>query len=356
MRRALLFNPENDLALAADTLRYTPPPAAAALSRAGALLPLWWSGPDDVIMAPESDAAAAAGLCSRYGLDGKTGVTEDFSSAGVCCPWGWSRHTRWRYESAGVRREALPSDEWLEHHRLLSHRRVSVSISSEIGIPEDLLPVEAFSRQDALGAISRFDGQAFVKLPWSSSGRGVFDVRRLDSSTLTRYIDGFIRRQGSIMVERARRKAKDFAMLFRCSGGTAAFVAMSGFHTDAAGRYLGNLIASDETIIGRLGEDPRAWADPLARALTSVIAPYYDGWVGIDMMTEENPSGGLEIVPCVEANVRMTMGVVARFIYDRLGMDMLLSVSRDPAAGSGQIDLSPVSAPAGMHIIASPLR
>ena len=74
------------------------------------------------------------------------------------------------------------------------------------------------------------------------------------------------------------------------------------------------------------------------------------------MMTEEKPSGGLEIVPCVEANVRMTMGVVARFIYDRLGMDMLLSVSRDPAAGSGQIDLSPVSAQTGMHIIASPLH
>lgn len=356
MRRALLFNPENDLALAADTLRYTPPPAAAALSRAGALLPLWWSGPDDVIIAPESDAEAAARLCREYGFEGTIGLLSDIPSVEECCPWGWSRNTRWRYESAGVGREALPSDEWLEHHRLLSHRRISVSISSEIGIPEDLLPVEAFSRQEAQRAISRFDGQAFIKLPWSSSGRGVFDVRRLDSSTLTRYIDGFIRRQGSVMVERARHKSKDFAMLFRCSGGIAAFVAMSGFHTDSAGRYLGNLIASDETVIGRLGVDPRIWAAPLARAITSVIAPYYNGWVGIDMMTEEKPSGSLEIVPCVEANVRMTMGVVARFIYDRLGMDMLLSVSRDPAAGSGQIDLSPVSAQAGMHIIASPLH
>lgn len=158
------------------------------------------------------------------------------------------------------------------------------------------------------------------------------------------------------MVERSRNKVSDFAMLFRCVGGKAVFEALSGFHTDAGGRYLGNMIASDEAIVNHLGIDPRGWADPLAGAISSVIAPYYDGWVGVDMMTERETSGArLGIVPCVEANVRMTMGVVARYVYNRLERDMLLSVKTDSQLPAGSVDLSPVASSPGMRFVASPM-
>ena len=43
MAKLHIFNPENDLALAANVARYTPPPAAVSLRLSGALLPLWWA-------------------------------------------------------------------------------------------------------------------------------------------------------------------------------------------------------------------------------------------------------------------------------------------------------------------------
>lgn len=354
MRRALLFNPENDLALAADTPRYTPPPAAVALARAGALLPLWWCQSADIVIAPEEDSEGAARLRREFGVAGDIAMAGDFATVTECAPWGWSRDAHRRFCQAGVDASALPPAGWLDRHRQLSHRRVSVSLLEELGTPKQLLPVEAFSLKDALDAVRKFDGEAFIKLPWSSSGRGVFDARRLSAPTLTRYIEGFIRRQGSVMVERARHKIADFAMLFYCAHDQAVFKGLSGFHTDPAGHYLGNIIASDETIVRHLGVDPREWAAPLSHAISVVIAPGYDGWVGVDMMTEMTSSGHIGMVPCVEANVRMTMGVVARFVYDRLGRDMVLSVVTRKPDDDGAIDLSPVSADTGMHIIAAP--
>lgn len=356
MRKALLFNPENDLALAAGTACYTPPPAAVALSRAGALLPLWWGEKGDMIVAPEEDRPGAERLCREFGLEASVGSADDLALAEVCCPWGWSQAAARRFAVAGVCSVALPSAERIDDCRRVSHRRISVSLLSRLGVDGDSLPVEAHTVEAALQAVGHFDGNAFIKLPWSSSGRGVFDVRRLSRPTLLRYVEGFIRRQGSVMVERSRNKVSDFAMLFRCAGGKAVFEALSGFHTDAGGRYLGNMIASDEAIVAHLGIDPRGWADRLADAVSSVIAPFYDGWVGIDMMTErESPGDLLGIVPCVEANVRMTMGVVARYVYDRIGGDMMLSVVTDSQVDTDCIDLSPVASSSGMRIVASPI-
>ena len=63
-----LFNPENDLALAADMACYTPPPAAVRLRSRGALLPLWFASEGDLIMAPPELEASALRLRDEYGL------------------------------------------------------------------------------------------------------------------------------------------------------------------------------------------------------------------------------------------------------------------------------------------------
>ena len=48
---AYLFNPENDLALAAGTANYTPPKNALLLSNCGRLLPIWYAAPESVVLA-----------------------------------------------------------------------------------------------------------------------------------------------------------------------------------------------------------------------------------------------------------------------------------------------------------------
>ena len=66
-----LFNPENDLALGLGCRHYTPPPHAAAIHRAGALLPMWWANEDDLVLAPAELNEEADMLARQFGLHGR---------------------------------------------------------------------------------------------------------------------------------------------------------------------------------------------------------------------------------------------------------------------------------------------
>ncbi|MDE5745940.1 MAG: hypothetical protein K2H84_09870, partial [Paramuribaculum sp.] len=54
----------------------------------------------------------------------------------------------------------------------------------------------------------------------------------------------------------------------------------------------------------------------LEKSLTDIVAPGYSGPVGIDMMLAETPDG-LEIIPCIEMNLRYTMGFIASAMAER---------------------------------------
>ncbi|MDE5915106.1 MAG: hypothetical protein K2G71_00870, partial [Duncaniella sp.] len=53
--------------------------------------------------------------------------------------------------------------------------------------------------------------------------------------------------------------------------------------------------------------------------LTELTATAYKGWMGVDMMVY-NDGGRRRVMPCVELNLRMTMGVVALKVSERLGV------------------------------------
>lgn len=317
--KAYLFNPENDLALAADTAHFTPPKAAREVHAAGALLPLWWAGNGDVVIAPDEMAQEAERIRRKYGLTAQTACKVDLSLPCSPQPWGWSKDARRQFMDAGIDRRLLPDDEWLARHRDLSHRRTSIELLRAIGEREELIPVEAHTPAEALEAIARWGGDAYIKLPWSGSGRGVFRTKGMSAERLMSYIEGFIRRQGSVMVEKTRDKVKDFAMLFEATDSGVNFRGLSYFVTDARGAYGGNMVASQNDIIKALGTDPRYLAPQVEAALGNIIGEDYRGWLGVDMMTERRDSTGkVEIVPCVEVNLRMTMGVAALLIRDKL--------------------------------------
>ena len=56
------------------------------------------------------------------------------------------------------------------------------------------------------------------------------------------------------------------------------------------------------------------------KALDSIIAPHYDGPLGIDMMFYKNENGEIALNPCVEVNLRMTMGMVTAAMGSRHGL------------------------------------
>lgn len=330
MPRIHLFNPENDLALADNHANYTPPAAALRLRRGGALLPMLWADDSDAILVPDTSCMEEADrLRALFGLRGSP-VTH--SPAGfVPDPWGWSEYTASAFRRAGVDTSLLPGAATLSTLRNLSHRRITVAIHHCLGTDPSLTPVEAKSVEELSEAVARFGGDAVVKLPWSSSGRGVILTGSMDRENLWRISAGSIRRQGSVMIEPRFDRIADFAMLFHCSEGTARFEGLSAFATDSRGAYLGNIIAPQERIASRIDAGISDFEQPLSDALTRLVAPHYSGWCGIDMLTYRTPSGGKEIAPCIELNLRRTMGVAALCAARRMPLspssEKILSVS-----------------------------
>lgn len=317
-----LFNPENDLALGLGCRHYTPPPHAAAIHRAGALLPLWWAEAGDLVLAPDSLKAEARELAARFGLSGEVGNPADASEA---LPWGWSPDAKRQFLNAGVREEILPSDAEIERMRLLSHRRMSIEIISRLN-GDYPIPIETTDADEVVERERATPG-CFIKSPWSGSGRGVFCARSLDTDALRRRAEGIIHRQGSVMVERGLDKAMDFAALFYSDGKRVEIRGLSIFSAEARGMYSGNIVAPQDFLRQQLAgciniAEVDAIVSQEEEILTELVAKSYRGWMGADMMAyRREDDGRMAVMPCVELNLRMTMGVVALKIAEKLAVD-----------------------------------
>jgi len=160
-------------------------------------------------------------------------------------------------------------------------------------------------------------------------------------------VEGIINHQGSVMVEPFLTKIQDFAMLFDYDGGAtgdgcacrrqtdapaARFAGYSLFFNSTMTNYGGNLVASDDEILDRLSsfvrrEEIEGLRVVIGECLETLLGDGYSGPLGIDMMIYGSEGERPRIAPCIELNLRTTMGFVARGVYKKLGGTGLMSVS-----------------------------
>ncbi len=355
MPRILYFCPENDMALAFGKENYTPTKAALQLRESGATLPMWIADKNDFVLMPEKYIAVANRLKQLYKLEGTPlssleGVRGDFA------PWGWSAYTSSLYRKAGMNPEFLPSDSCIKAVRNLSHRRSSIAINRTIFSMIDGLvstsPVEIFSADEALDIIELSSGLFIIKSPWSSSGRGIM-VSNYNLKILSNFITGTIQHQGSIMLERYLDKTADFAMLFDIDDSNVKFNGLSLFCVEHGSAYSGNIITTQENLRSFIEQSvPSVDFDKLVsatvKALSDVVSfhsPGYHGPAGIDMMIVRDLDQRSSIAPCVELNLRCTMGVVAREVSKRIDLDRerIMSVSPRPTKSNTGVDMCGVA-------------
>lgn len=167
-------------------------------------------------------------------------------------------------------------------------------------------------------AVERYGCQAVLKSPWSSSGRGVRYVRTPDDyARLSGWAANIVRQQGGIMVEPLYAKVCDFGMEFFVNkDGVMSYRGLSLFAT-SGGAYTGGLCATEKDkreMLSRCVD--MQLLDKVCDDIRSILAPQfkgvYAGAFGIDMMAVARKEGeGFLLHPCVELNLRRTMGHVA---------------------------------------------
>lgn len=331
--RLLFFNPEHDLALAANDAHYTPPASARQMASDLERLPLLWAEPYDVVLLRDGSIINVSGEelgKSLYDVRTKLRSVE---------PWGWNPLVVRQLRQIGVPETMLPSEIWLAAFREISGRDITTRILPLLqghGVVGEAVRCNDIN---VARAAHKCYGKTIFKQPWSGSGRGLHLVK---STTLDTRDEAWLlrtlRTQGYVMAEPFYDKVMDLAAEFNSrADGKIVFEGLSLFTTNAAGVYTGNLIATEEEKRRRIAKYISLEVlDTAINALTNILlsslsirhssfstphsslftlhTPFpYVGPIGVDMMIV----GGSRLHPCVEVNFRHTMGWVALEIQRR---------------------------------------
>lgn len=321
MRALHIFNPGNDMALASGQRFYTPRAAAMAMERAGMWLPLFLGENGDFIFI-ENGGEIPEEINNKWHHGLKIWRGEEVQSLR---PWGWSPWIMERYARA-FRKHKIKWDTSFERavdlSRVtdLSHRRISIAVHK--AMETNLVPIEAFSLSQVQEALNKWE-KVVGKSPLSGSGRGIFHGSMLSADNFFRRCRDTISGQGSVMIERELNVIAEFAMLFRVSRENGiSFLGYSLFET-SADTYTSNLLLTDDDIRQRLSlicptENLVSLEQRMESVMRCIIGhpEPYDGYFGVDMMIYED-NGITAVNPCVEVNMRTTMGVVAWHITHR---------------------------------------
>lgn len=323
MNKLHLFNPENDLALASNMPYYTPPAAAAKLAKSACMLPMWYADRGDYVLINSGYREWCESVADEFCLEVNF-VTDIPSHVSVVLPWGWSRYTKQLLLSHGMSRSLLPTDSQLNTIRALSHRHITIDMYEELTkwlpYPAPPMPIDT-NNVLLIESELKAGRQKYIKSPWSGSGRGIIDTTTAPTKQVIRLAAGVIARQGSVLMEERLDKILDFAMLFDMNDGVASFVGYSVFFNLNYSAYNGNRLAAESVLQQELQHyvsryDIEATRESVKTALEKVIADKYNGPLGVDMMIYDG-GNHINIAPCIEVNLRMTMGRVAHELSTR---------------------------------------
>jgi hypothetical protein len=244
-------------------------------------------------------------------------------------PWGWSPAAhKFLFpfkESCSVEFQQSPVFYWTPEHREITSRKFASEIlkqlqtkfSADYILPVELAPKICITQNDFETAIQQW-GKIMVKAPWSSSGRGLQPITKTPvHPKVWEKVLGIVKEQGYAIAEPYLNKVLDIAFLFELKKGKADFPGISNFYTNKKGQYEGNwLNGLPQTLEKRVLE----FADfviheihqPLINTIeNSEMAIFYEGVFGVDTLIYIDEMDNLRINPCLEINVRHTMGLLS---------------------------------------------
>lgn len=319
-----IFNPDHDLALAHGGANFTAPAAARRLAEDFAALPAWYAEEGSLVLAPPGCNNAYLKQWREVfpSLPLSIAPAEVSGRDLRVMPWGWNPVLRKSLARMGIDSRLLPTDEALDTIRRYAHRR----------FPSVLLPhlrLEGTCGESFLfenpGDIKHFvenREKCVLKAPLSGSGKGLTWCKGVYTYGIGNWCNRVLEQQGAVVGEPAYDKQMDFSMQFHC-GAEVKFLGYSLFRTSPAGAYTGSTLTGDDDVKRRLNgylppELPARAQAKLEQLLTGELSGKYEGHLSVDMMVCRFPDyPHYRLHPCVEINLRMTMGMLSHKLYEK---------------------------------------
>ena len=323
-RKLYIFNPENDMALGCGRDNYNPPAWTLQFRHDLELLPAHIAPAGSMILTVNAQLAQTwLDACNLYIEAVEAQQLRGMRDIEIV-PWGWSMPLCKELSRAGVHASLLPSPEAMYKVRDLAHRRTSIAVhkafAHTMGREYSPIPVELNDVNEVIRWAIEHPG-GYIKTPWSGSGRGIYRALDAHATEFERWCHGAIARQGSVLCEHALDKVLDFALEFSCNNGKCEFVGYSVFKSDEQNQYGGGIVATVSElhdIIAKQYAGIDEATQAMQQVVEEVIAPHYDGYLGVDMQLYRDDDS-IALDPCVEVNLRCTMGLVTSIMGERNG-------------------------------------
>ncbi|HRX12781.1 MAG TPA: hypothetical protein P5210_14065, partial [Draconibacterium sp.] len=254
-------------------------------------------------------------------------------------PWGWSPASHKLLsplkKSCTSEFQNSPVYNWLPGHRDITSRkfaleiltRLQLTLKNDFILPAENKPRICTTQNDFEDAIKQW-GKVMIKAPWSSSGRGLQPITKTPvHPKVWEKVLGVVKEQGFALAEPLLNKVLDLALLFEIKKGKVNHLGNSYFYTNSKGQYEGNYLNG---FPGTIDNAVLEFADymvgkirqPIINAIeNSEMATFHEGYFGVDTLVYSDKNK-LRINPCLEINVRYTMGLLA------LRLEKLISKSK----------------------------
>ncbi len=347
--RLFLYNPTCEMAIANGQVSYMPPRNLAVFEHDMASFPFVFAKPKDFILVPDREGHSLAHL-EEIGWEMPGLVTTpadlptDALDDGVeLHPWGWSPAVYRRFL------QFMPhvSASWPKNLFYNWNPRLATLLSRETGyrlleivrslyeadkrsysllkLPEK--PIVITNEHDLSNVVQSFPLPAVIKTPWSASGRGLYRIRNVaDDPAQSPWVKGMLRRQKKLYAEAWLDKVQDVSFHFWLHPRHVEYLGHNYFYTEPSGQFGGCAIGLPQNLTNNL-IDPGRVAEALAQAAhlltkglqTMQLNHEYTGPLGIDALFFRHGEGGEVVLnPCVEANLRYTMGLANVLLKNRL--------------------------------------
>ncbi|WP_102407727.1 hypothetical protein [Parabacteroides bouchesdurhonensis] len=329
------FNPGHETAILLGTENYTPPTNVQKMIQELALLPIWYSEPEDYVLVNDDNSSLFLSLLPKEIHPFATPVTYKDIKKGIsssipieASPWGISPHSINLFEKL---KQNSPSEitvpQWKDEYKQLTGRQTATECLNKIRelLPDMPIPVSPgfyTNIQEIEKYMLAYNAPFILKTPYSSSGRGLHPIDRCITEKDRTWINRAINKQGAISIECRLNKIQDFAMEFYSDGkGEVQYQGLSVFNTEEKGAYSGNVLQNQEMMRKRIssftGETKlQHIQNTVGHVLKDTFGAIYSGYLGVDMLIYKD-KGNYNIHPCIEINMRYTMGMVALRLFQK---------------------------------------
>ena len=332
------FNPTCEYAIANGDAAWQPNRILQKMESDLATLPLFLAKPEDYVIVDRIPSTSFINSLKefrfeipRFILKKEATINQSFISQkrNKLLPWGWSPAT---HKILSPLKKSCSVDfknsivfNWLPNHKNLYSKKFASGVlktllneySCEHFIPKQQLTEVCTTKQEIEKLLVKW-GKLMIKAPWSSSGRGLQPITKTPvHPKVWDKILAIVKDQGYVIVEPYLNKALDLAFLFEIKKGEINFIGLSNFTTDYKGQYNGNSLNGlpdnlDPEILEFARFIPKEIISSLIEILElTELAKFYEGFFGVDTLIYRNEKNELKINPCLEINVRQSMGLLS---------------------------------------------